>query len=1322
MSIITDSQISTKNKISYYFCHIFDPETQVYSYYLEYKNEAIIIDPIFSFFQEYTQIFEKRKSKLAYVGITHLSARVIWGYQYFFSNYFQYKKQNLTLILGENYKYAETSLPSIAKFERIIANKRIQQIVLGEDINVYFISTPSVTDCSMVFWTNEFIFTGALLGFEKSGIICPYNYEKILDTEYNFYAKQFTTSLQRIFNLNPDLIIYPSIHMGNKQYVNLWEIQQMIDFKNEQESLESFQNELINQWNKQNQNLQQYKRDILIKNTYNDPYQLAYESGEIDEKYISDYLNEKQNQQTIVLLDTRDRQLFMKNHLKNSINICPELSITRMVPLLFDSTSFFILIDEDIKKCQNISDKLNNIGLFNRVGYFTTKGKILENFVFNNIKMNKELEIPEIELAIMKPSLQTSQRYKIEFRFNNFNQETNQLIGIGENQINPFGKAQFHCKFTKMVKPKEIAFGVFHKQEIEHENNSFGKNWKQSIEDNQLQYIVFANDDNNQRKYGNQQFTGISIDPNFTHHNLITVKNTLEVKQVNLYNGEQTASFKKIKCGKCKKDLHLIEENPYNEMSIEQTTGFNCCKCQQEGKIFEKFYHCDCEIVKNRIKSGKEAKQTCFDICVDCYDQGLNESQNKQKNKFLCQLCSSTLLEQQQIYIDDEWECDICGEQIDKMGFDCSYQCQQQCKIQQFNVCKECYKQEDNRCISFLQPSLRNVINMRYILQIKVEKLNKKGFLGIGACIFSKVKSKNFTLDTEIEDHGVYLINNDGIVYSCLEKHLNGKKIPITKNSLEKINNDKQQYFTYKNGDIIKINLMFEKRILEFQNCNTGLQFQLMIDVNYENEIFPCIMLMSHEDVIHCIQGKELRNFEQNNQIEIKKIENLTSWEFKQYYQLQQFSDAQEIVDIQKIYNDQLENLKDQQLSVSFYQQKQKQSQKIDLSQSLEFNQSFRQFIKNENMIVVDVRLENEYRFGSLPGAIKCPLNNLPQLGEKLADKKDKQIFIFSLQGYISVLAISILAYLGFEKLVNIYDGFIGLQQQGFQDVKEIYISGDEDYNITDDESDKFKLTDQQIEEQKKQNELAKEKSNIELTEIDKKQSFQNWRDRMPKNNENDDIPEFYIPKSEKRQRQRESQSNIINNQTEQNSNEQFTKNENENKNIDNSEQETQNIQNNVIKLKQNSENLQKIQRNLQYSELLKQNEYQTPQKNIQNINDKKSQNFQDENQYSQQNNVQKYDNNTYNQNNQQKSEYKGSIIDQQPLVQSVFKKDSQLFQDLNFVYKDIENQNRIDKDQKHNYKSLRSSLLNTNKKSGVQKKVNFDIQEYQNNIQEEEN
>lgn len=26
-----------------------------------------------------------------------------------------------------------------------------------------------------------------------------------------------------------------------------------------------------------------------------------------------------------------------------------------------------------------------------------------------------------------------------------------------------------------------------------------------------------------------------------------------------------------------------------------------------------------------------------------------------------------------------------------------------------------------------------------------------------------------------------------------------------------------------------------------------------MIDVNYENEIFPCIMLMSHEDVIHCV-------------------------------------------------------------------------------------------------------------------------------------------------------------------------------------------------------------------------------------------------------------------------------------------------------------------------------------------------------------------------------------------------------------------------------------------------------------------------------------
>jgi rhodanese-related sulfurtransferase len=87
-----------------------------------------------------------------------------------------------------------------------------------------------------------------------------------------------------------------------------------------------------------------------------------------------------------------------------------------------------------------------------------------------------------------------------------------------------------------------------------------------------------------------------------------------------------------------------------------------------------------------------------------------------------------------------------------------------------------------------------------------------------------------------------------------------------------------------------------------------------------------------------------------------------------------------------------------------------------------------------ENDILLDVRKKNEIDQGMFEGSQWIELINLEKEHMKLS--KDKKLFVLCATGNRSLIGISILKNLGFEKIVNVAGGFTKAKECGMKIIK----------------------------------------------------------------------------------------------------------------------------------------------------------------------------------------------------------------------------------------------------------------------------------------------
>ncbi|SDW06477.1 Rhodanese-related sulfurtransferase [Marininema mesophilum] len=78
-----------------------------------------------------------------------------------------------------------------------------------------------------------------------------------------------------------------------------------------------------------------------------------------------------------------------------------------------------------------------------------------------------------------------------------------------------------------------------------------------------------------------------------------------------------------------------------------------------------------------------------------------------------------------------------------------------------------------------------------------------------------------------------------------------------------------------------------------------------------------------------------------------------------------------------------------------------------------------------ENFIWVDVRTEEEFREGHIPGSIHIPFDEMEERYVELVDVKERDVMLICRSGRRSVVAAHILAEEGFQHLFNLKGGML---------------------------------------------------------------------------------------------------------------------------------------------------------------------------------------------------------------------------------------------------------------------------------------------------------
>ncbi len=84
-----------------------------------------------------------------------------------------------------------------------------------------------------------------------------------------------------------------------------------------------------------------------------------------------------------------------------------------------------------------------------------------------------------------------------------------------------------------------------------------------------------------------------------------------------------------------------------------------------------------------------------------------------------------------------------------------------------------------------------------------------------------------------------------------------------------------------------------------------------------------------------------------------------------------------------------------------------------------DINQGAFQYQNTESALLLDVRTEEEYTAGHIPGSINLPLHKLPAAAEKIS-YKNTPLFVYCLSGARSRQAVSYLTASGYTQVTDI--------------------------------------------------------------------------------------------------------------------------------------------------------------------------------------------------------------------------------------------------------------------------------------------------------------
>ena len=176
------------------FKQLFDTKSSTYTYIMasDKGREALIIDPVIEYTNEYIKILEELELKLVKVIDTHIHADHITGLNEL------NKRTNCTRIMGEN-----------SKSEVIDLKIKDDEKINIENIQLKAIYTPGHTDCSYSYIMENKVFTGDTLLINGTG-----RTDFQSGNPYDAYDSLFN----KLLKLPDKTLVYPAHDYNKKRY------------------------------------------------------------------------------------------------------------------------------------------------------------------------------------------------------------------------------------------------------------------------------------------------------------------------------------------------------------------------------------------------------------------------------------------------------------------------------------------------------------------------------------------------------------------------------------------------------------------------------------------------------------------------------------------------------------------------------------------------------------------------------------------------------------------------------------------------------------------------------------------------------------------------------------------------------------------------------------------------------------------------------------------------------------------------------------------------------------------------------------------------
>ena len=85
----------------------------------------------------------------------------------------------------------------------------------------------------------------------------------------------------------------------------------------------------------------------------------------------------------------------------------------------------------------------------------------------------------------------------------------------------------------------------------------------------------------------------------------------------------------------------------------------------------------------------------------------------------------------------------------------------------------------------------------------------------------------------------------------------------------------------------------------------------------------------------------------------------------------------------------------------------------------LNINDGIKEFRKNKNAVLLDVRTKKEYNYGNIKGSVNIPVQLLERVSRQIVDK-DTPIYVYSHSGIRSARSVQALKDMGYNKVTDI--------------------------------------------------------------------------------------------------------------------------------------------------------------------------------------------------------------------------------------------------------------------------------------------------------------